>query len=181
MDVFRYLMENRNSVAKIPDHPAPGVYAIFAKNRDALPGIDLPLSGLIYIGLSSDLEQRNHFKAQHSAFHSPRRSIGAILKTMLNLTAIPRSAGSSATNYRNFRFKNEGEHCLVKWMTSNLQYSIYPFDGNVDELETQLIRENKPPLNLTKWHNPQKQKIQALRRACREEAKLAWQKHLGCP
>jgi hypothetical protein len=66
-------------------------------------------------------------------------------------------------------------------MTSNLQYSIYPFDGNVDELETQLIRENEPPLNLTKWHNPQKQKIQALRRACIEEAKLAWQKHPGCP
>lgn len=176
MDVFRHLSDNRDSVANIPDHPAAGVYAIFAKSAKCVSGIDLPSSGLVYIGLSSDLEQRNHFKAKNSGFHSPRRSIGAILKTQLDLTAIPRASGASETNYKSFRFSDDGEERLTRWMRSSLEYSIYPFDGDVDQLETRLIRENEPSLNLTKWRNPQKQKIQALRNVCKEEAKTIWRK-----
>ncbi len=177
MNVFRNLFTTRDSVPNIPDHPDWGVYAIFAKDPNCLPGIVLPSSGLVYIGLSTDLEQRNHFKAKHSGFHSPRRSIGAILKTKLHLNAIPRAAGDSETNYKKFRFDDYGEQRLSRWMRSNLEYSIYPFDGDVDQLETQLIRDNDPPLNLTKWPNPQKRKIQALRNTCKEEAKLVWQEH----
>ncbi len=176
MDAFRHLSSSRDSVVNIPDHPAAGVYAIFAKSAERLPAVVLPSSGLVYIGLSSDLEQRNHFKAKHSGFHGPRRSIGAILKTELNLTATPRAPGASETNYKNFRFSEDGEERLTRWMRLNLEYSIYPFDGNVDQLETRLIRENEPPLNLTKWRNPQKQKIQALRNVCKEEAKIIWRK-----
>ena len=177
INVFPHLSSNRDSVANIPDHPDPGVYAIFAKDPDRLPGIVLPSSGLGYVGRSSNLERRNHFKAIHSGFHSPRRSIGAILKTELCLTAIPRAPGASETNYKNFRFTDDGEQRLSQWMRSNLEYAIYPFDGDINQLETQLIRENEPPLNLTKWRNPQKQKIQALRNTCKEEAKLVWQDH----
>jgi hypothetical protein len=42
----------------------------------------------------------------------------------------------------------------------------------VGELEKQLICYKKPPLNLTKWRNPQKPKIQALRNICKEEARF---------
>jgi hypothetical protein len=176
MDVFRYLLDHRDSVANIPDNASSGVYGVFAKNGDCLPDVDLPRGGLVYIGLSSDLEQRNHFKARHSGFSSPRRSIGAILKKALNLTAIPRAPGLSETNYKNFRFAEDGEDRLTQWMRVNLEYSIYPFDGDVDELERRLIVENEPPLNLIKWRNPQNQKIRALRKACIEEAKLVWRK-----
>ncbi len=174
MDVFRHLSSNRDSVTNIPDHPGVGVYAIFAKNVDCLPGIVLPSGGLVYVGRSTDLEQRNHFNAKHSGFHSPRRSIGAILKPKLNLTAKPRASGPSETNYKNFRFTDDGEERLTRWMRSNLEYSIYPFDKDVDQLESRLIREYEPPLNLTKWRNPQKKKIQALRNACKEEAEINW-------
>jgi hypothetical protein len=174
MDVFNYLLDHRDAVANIPDHPSSGVYAIFARNGDCVPDIDLPPSGLVYIGLSSDLERRNHFNAPHSGFHSPRRSIGAILKETLNLTAIPRAPGPSKSNYENFRFTQDGEDRLTSWMQSNLEYSIYPFSGDVDELERGLMVENEPPLNLNKWRNPQKQKIEALRKACKQEAKLVW-------
>lgn len=175
MNVFHFLSSNRDSVANIHDHPVPGVYAIFAKGPNSLPGIVLPSSGLVYVGLSTDLAQRNHFKAKHSGFHSPRRTIGAILKTELRLCAIPRSSGPSETNYKNYRFSEDGEQRLSQWMRSNLDYSIYPFDGEVNQLETSLIRDNEPPLNLTKWRNPQKQKIQALRNTCKAEARLIWQ------
>jgi hypothetical protein len=90
-------------------------------------------------------------------------------------SAIPRSSGPSETNYKNYRFSEDGEQRLSQWMRSNLDYSIYPFDGEVNQLETSLIRDNEPPLNLTKWRNPQKQKIQALRNTCKAEARLIWQ------
>jgi len=177
MSVFHDLSSNRDSIANIPDCPTPGAYAIFAIDPGCLPNIDLPPSGLVYIGLSIDLEKRNHFKAKHSGFHSPRRSIGAILKAQLQLTAIPRAGGASGSNYNNFRFSDDGEMHLSHWMRLNLEYSIFPFDGDVNELETQLIRDNKPPLNLTKWPNPQKKMIQVLRDTCKGEAKVVWQKH----
>lgn len=172
MDVFRYLSDHRDSVANIPDHPSSGIYAIFAKNEDCLPDIDLPLGGLVYIGRSSHLEQRNHFKAKHSGFHSPRRSIGAILKKTLNLTATPRAPGPAENNYSNFRFTDEGEARLTAWMQSKLEYSIYPFPGDVDELERRLIVENEPPLNLNKWRNLRNQKSR--RSEMRAKRKSNW-------
>ena len=65
MNVFRNLSITRDSVPNIPDHPVRGVYAIFAKDPNCLPGIVLPSSGLVYIGLSTDLGQRNHFNAPY--------------------------------------------------------------------------------------------------------------------
>ncbi len=131
MNAFSHLCDSRDAPTNIPDHPAPGVYAIFAKSLKCLPGIVLPPSGLVDVGLSSDLEERNHFKAKHSGFHSPRRSLGAILKTKLGLTAIPRSRGDSETNYKNFRFAGDGEKRLRRWMFANLEYSIHAFDGDI--------------------------------------------------
>ena len=174
MDVFAQLQARRDSVANIPDRAEPGVYAIFAKDRDCLPSILIPQSELVYIGQSGDLEHRNHFKAKHSGFHSPRRSFGAILKDQLRLKAIPRGTGKSKTNYRSFRFTDEGEKRLTQWMRSNLEYAIYPYLGDIDVLEADLIRENEPPINLTNWSNPQKGHIQALRSNCAEEAKPLW-------
>lgn len=168
--VLDHLLSHRDSVANSANHPAPGVYGVFAKARDCLPGIALPPTGVIYVGLSADLVQRNHFTAKNSGFHSPRRSLGAILYGQLRLKAIPRVSGLSATNCTNFRFTEDGEVRLTQWMLQNLEYAIYPYSGDIALLETQLIRESEPPLNLTKWRNPQKRKIVALRKQCSDEA-----------
>jgi len=172
MDVLDYLLRHRDAVGNRPVQPAPGFYGIFADVPDCLPDIDLPSTGLIYVGRSTDLGQRDHFNARHSGFHTFRRSIGAILKTALNLTAIPRAPGPSPTNYRCFRFTEDGEERLTRWMRSNLQLATCPFDGDTRQLEKRLIREAAPPLNLTNWPNPQRQNIMALRARCRDEAKL---------
>ncbi len=178
MGVLAQLQAGRDSVANIPDRAEPGIYAIFAKDRDCLPSILISQSELVYIGQSSDLEQRNHFKAKHSGFHSPRRSLGAILKDQLRLNAIPRGTGKSKTNYRCYRFTDEGEKRLTQWMRSNLEYAIYPYLGDIDVLEADSIRENEPPINLTNWSNPQKRHIQTLRSNCAEEAKALWKDRL---
>ena len=172
MDEFAQLQAGRDTVANIPDRAEPGVYAIFARERDCLPSISIPPSELVYIGLSGDLAQRNHFKAKDSGFHSPRRSFGAILRGQLRLKVTPRGTGRSKSNYEKFRFTDEGEVRLTDWMRDNLDYAIHPYSGDIDDLETKLIRENEPPINLTKWPNPQKRHIQALRKACVEEAKV---------
>ena len=181
--VFDQLSTTRDSVENIPEHFGSGIYAIFAKKLDCLPGIILPSNGVIYIGISKRLELRNHFKAKHSGFSTIRRSIGAILKDDLKLSAEPRSKGNSKTNYMNFRFAGNGEKYLSLWMQSNLEYSIVELEGDfskTETLETCLISENGPPLNLTKFENCQKMHIQRLRNICKEEAKKLWEsKHLA--
>ena len=59
-------------------------------------------------------------------------------------------------------------------MRQNLLCAIRPFDGDVASMEKRLIKDYEPPLNLIGWHNPQKKQIQALRDACKEEAKRVW-------
>jgi hypothetical protein len=178
MDVFSQLQAGRDTVANIPDRAEPGVYAIFAKDRDCRPSIFVPQSEIVYIGQSGNLDQRNHFKAKHSGFHSPRRSFGAILKDHLRLEINPRGTGTSKTNYRCFRFTAEGEERLTQWMRSNLEYAIHPYSSDTDALEADLIREAEPPINLTDWANPQKGRIQSLRTSCAQGAKAIWSKRV---
>jgi hypothetical protein len=90
------------------------VYGVFAISRACLPEIVIPPSGLIYVGLSNGLEQRNYFRAKNSGFHSPRRSLGAILQEQLRLRAIPRGSGLPSTNLTHFRFTDEGEARLTQ-------------------------------------------------------------------
>ena len=156
----------------VPSVAGPGVYALFAREADCLlPEIALSDDGLLYVGESGDLSERDHFVAQHSGFSSPRRSLGAILKARLGLTVIPRASGSSQTNMRNFRFPGDGERRLSEWMLENLEYAVVPFSGDVKEHEARLIEAHGPPLNLKGWRNPQGRVIRRMRGLCREEAR----------
>ena len=175
ISIFDQLSTIRDSVENTSERSGSGIYAIFAKKLDCLPEIILPSSGIIYVGVSTRLESRNHFKLKHSGFSTIRRSIGAILKDELNLSAEPRSKGKSTTNYKNFRFAGDGEKRLSLWMQSNLEYSVIELGGNLNEIETCLISENVPPLNLTNDENCQSKHIEELRNLCKEEAKIIWE------
>ena len=170
--VFDALKAARAHPDKTQAVAGPGVYALFAREVGCLlPEIVLPEDGLLYVGESGHLRDRDHFAAQHSGFSSPRRSLGAILKARLKLTAIPRASGSSKTKRQSFRFAGHGERRLSEWMLKNLDYAVFPFSGDVKELEARLIKAHGPPLNLRGWQNPQAQGIRRLRGLCREEAR----------
>jgi hypothetical protein len=127
----------------------------------------------LYLGLSSNLVQREfdtHFRAGQSGFSTLRRSLGALLKEELALTAIPRGTGASDTNYRNYRFADQGEQRLSQWMTTHLRVGVHAISDPA-EIERELISLACPPLNLTGWANPAAADIKALRKACVEEAR----------
>jgi hypothetical protein len=168
-------LKKRYRAADIPATSDIGVYALYLSDPLALGTIEVDPSGLLYIGMTEDsLEVRDHFGHKDSAFSSPRRSLGAILKKELELTAIPRGLGRSAKDMTCYRFAGGGEKELSKWMVKHLECGFAVLeDSSVGDVERELIECLRPPLNLDKWDNPQKKTIKRLRRACADEARNA--------
>lgn len=153
--------------------PAPGVYAYFLTRGSSLPAVSNPGGAVLYIGVSGNLADREfdtHFAEGKTGFSTLRRSIGAILKEQLELTARPRGIGASKTNFTNYRFDDSGERRLSAWLREHLRVAVEAVPDPAD-LERQLIEFACPPLNLKGWPNPQAATIRALRKACADEAR----------
>jgi anhydro-N-acetylmuramic acid kinase len=153
----------------IPD--APGVYAFFLSSPDILKPIEVDISKPLYIGMTkSSLRERNHREHKTSSFSTFRRSLGAILKMELR----PYRSGKPS----NYRFTDAGEKKLTAWMNANLTYSYEIVAQDiVEQRESELISEFKPPLNLTKWPNPQRGKLKNLRKRFQDQAAHGAQPH----
>ena len=156
----------------------PGVYALFLRHPKALPGFIAGDDALLYVGMTMDADgKRNHFDPStgHSGFSSPRRSLGAVLKEHLGLHAIPRSADVSSTNRSHYRFSDEGEAALSRWMRRNLAMTHVPLPADrtrIQRVEKQLIAYLKPPLNLTGFPGgATRRKLKQLRKICIDEAR----------
>lgn len=118
---------------------------------------------------TQSLDARDHFRHKHSGFSTLRRSLGAILKNELSLSAIPRSPGPSRSNLNCYRFAGDGETRLSAWMEDNLVGAQEVLDRELATREQQLIAFIEPPLNLTGWSNPQRRLIKGLRAECVRE------------
>lgn len=151
-----------------------GVYAYFLREPKALPILAADKNSILYVGMTEDgLDARNHLNHAHSGFSSFRRSLGALLRGALNLTALPRSLGPSKSNVRCYRFSDEGERALTNWMRSNLLISQVQVSGDVAACEDELIRKLEPPLNLKGWRNPEAARLKSLRAECARQAENA--------
>lgn len=73
----------------------------------------------------------------------------------------------------NYRFAGGGEERLTTWMVNHLEYSFVILRDGIENVERELIKCLRPPLNLNKWENPQKTTIERLRKACADEARRA--------
>lgn len=155
----------------LPAITGAGVYAICAIAPDTLSPVIVGKRGLLYVGMTEQgLEARNHFRHENSGFSTFRRSLGALLKSQLGLTAIPRSNGISKSNVTNYRFTADGESRLTLWMVENLSIGQLALAESVALHEKDLIALMEPPLNLTGWNNPQRRIMKRLRAECAEEA-----------
>jgi hypothetical protein len=89
-------------------------------------------NGLVDIGKSANLAQRvidTHFGSGKTGSSTARRSLGAILKQQLRLTAIPRGRGLKDRDFTNYRFDAAGEDRLSDWMRGNLMIAVCPVIG----------------------------------------------------
>ena len=167
------LAESKVKPADLDLPSAPGIYAVYLREGDAIGRATANPDGLVYVGVSADLKARGvetHFKTGGSKFSTLRRSIGALLKGQLDLTAIPRSPGASKSNTRNYKFTNDGERRLTSWMEDHLEVGFVVVDQGAEDVEKAVITALEPPLNLKGWKNPQRALLKRLRAVCAAEA-----------
>lgn len=141
---FNPLEDDHND---LPD--SEGVYIITVRSIAVLPQNMRSLSfstyydeSVIYIGIATSLKKRgcnNHLlgTARNSTL---RKSLGTLFK--LRRKQFPNEVGTSK-----FRFVEEDEKMLTKWIGQNLM--IYYFvTNNPKNIEKDLIEEYYPPLNI---------------------------------
>lgn len=158
-----------------PRHTARCIFGVFLAAGQDLPGIEVSDSGLLFIGKTeTGTSPQDHFDSpgRDSGTSTERRTLGALLRENLDLTAHPGSFGIDGGNVSSFCFSESGEARLSNWIQTSLLVSRLPFCGDVASAESLLIRHLEPPLNITNWLNPQRGHIMDMRRICAEEALL---------
>lgn len=158
-----------------------GIYAFFLGNTNALGQFGQP-GQVIYVGMSQNLNGRDtktHLQSGKTGRSSLRRSLGAILKSKLALEAQKRDNNPQKLRADKFMFGEQGEEKLSQWMNENLKLGYCSTKNQLsrDELknlEEQVVMRLQPTLDLdraTKKYNPLADKLDGLRKICREEVK----------
>lgn len=151
--------------ARVPNFP--GLYCIRIKNPDQLPkdfSEELSARGnnIIYIGKASISLYRRLLRQElrargHGTFF---RSIGAVLGYKP-----PKACLVNKKNKRNFKFNQDDESKIIQWINNNLLLNWVEFNGNIEKVESELIRKYKPLLNIDS--NPAAMKeLRELRAEC---------------
>lgn len=159
----------------------PGIYALFFTGNNFPLGSYTPKKDeIIYIGKTessqSSRDEKTHFASGKTGSSTLRRSLGALLKKELSLTAIPRNDNDFDAGRKSFfRFDDPSEEKLTTWMKDNLALSFYEYDQSqveINLLEAALIGEVRPLLNIDSKNpeNPFARIIKASRKSCADEA-----------
>ena len=159
-----------------------GIYAFFLDKSNDL-GKFGSSGQIIYAGLSeTNLNSRcnqTHLATGQTGWSSLRRSLGAILKLQLNLTAQKRDKNPNKLRADKYKFDEAGEKRLTQWMIKNLKMGYWPTDKpltleNLKKKEENVNIKLKPSLDLdkrTKKFNPLAAELDSLRKICRVEVK----------
>lgn len=164
----------------------PGLYAFYAS---ASTWNDLglgtpPDSRPLYVGkaentlASRDVE--GHFGMRKRGAQSPtgsstlRRSLAALLAPERGYCGIPRNPAKPGY-FSNFGLSVEHDDDLSAWMRSRLRLALWPHDlvADLDGIETDVLGELLPPLNLDKVVTPWCNQVKAARKVLAAEAR-AW-------
>lgn len=154
----------------------PGIYAFFYIGNDfPLLGDSVSKHQIIYIGKTESSQEKRdsktHFTTGKTGSSTVRKSIGSILCAQENLKPIPRNNSDYAKGrFSHFKFDNASEIKITDWMENNLALSFYEYPKTkqeIEDLETEIINEIVPILNISK--NPKnqfKETLQQLRKNC---------------
>lgn len=158
----------------------PGLYAFYGDRR---AWSDLGLSPAfddqpLYVGKAErSLTGRDvgtHFAAGKTGSSTVRRSIAASLAEPLHLVAVPRNL-ARPDGSANFGLDPGGEERLSEWMERQLSLATWvkPAGTTLDGVETAVVRQLRPPLNLNKV-GESRNRLREARRRMADQAR-AWE------
>jgi hypothetical protein len=148
----------------------PGLYAVHggATTWQQL-GLGPPDGRPLYVGKAerslAGRDIRQHFGTGMTGSSTLRRSLAALLRTRLGLSAVPRNP-TRPDQFANYALAEPGDACLTAWMEAQLRLAIWVPDDPVDlaVVERELLRHWQPPLNLAGVSTPWTARLQAARR-----------------
>jgi hypothetical protein len=159
-----------------------GIYAFFVGSTNDLGKFGQPDQN-IYVGISekniSGRDTETHLKTGQTGWSTLRRSLGAVLKSKLNITAQKRDKNPKKLRPDKYKFDERGENKLTEWMEENLKIGFWSTANLMSKKklrneEEQVILRLKPTLDLdrrTKKYNPLAEELDSLRKICRDEVK----------
>lgn len=176
-EIINALKEGKTEYLKIQSFSQnPGIYAVFF-HGDHFPvfGDVVSKNQIIYIGKTESSQEKRdaktHFTSGKTGSSTLRKSIGSLFCSSENLKPIPRNEIDYQNNrFSQFKFDNPSEIKITNWMKKNLSLSFFEYPASkqeIEDLETELINEIVPILNISKNHkNPYKNDLQKLRKNC---------------
>lgn len=166
--------------ARVPNRP--GLYAIFADAAtwDELglgaPSDDRPL----YLGKAEDSlvtrDLKTHFGNGRTGQSTVRRSFAALLHDSLALRGEPRNP-ANPSHFSNYGLNARDDQELTKWMRARLDLAVWAKPPGcrytLGQIESVLLTELMPPLNLQGLVTPWTTKLKAARAVMAAEARSA--------
>lgn len=162
-----------------------GVYALLLA-PEVFGALDLEpgFGGVAYVGIGEGkggLGRRygEEWRPKNSGRSSPRRTLGSLLVSELNLQPRPRPGREHPRNAQYYVFAGDGEQILTDWLDRYAKFSYVEVpptaldeEYSLSDVETALIQRLKPPLNLTKWDNPAASRLGRARKNAAQIAKF---------
>lgn len=133
-EIVNVLMANAKPFNEHLDFPTcPGIYSFILKENSNLK--EFGVSGqILYVGIAKDsLKKRDlgsHFNNMGTGRSTLRRSLGAILKKDLGLTAFSRNGKKSKREITNYTFHDTGDAALTEWMLQNLNVGYWKMSNH---------------------------------------------------
>jgi hypothetical protein len=125
---------------------------------------------------SRDLE--GHFGLRVRGVQSPtgsstvRRSLAALLAAERGYRGVPRNPAKPG-HFSNYGLSEPDDDDLSAWMKSRLRLALWPHDAadDLDTVETYVLGQLQPPLNLAKVVTPWRHQVKAARTRLATEAR----------
>lgn len=178
-------VQHRREDAKDVVASSAGLYAFYGDARcwSDLRIVPTFVGQPLYVGKAErSLNGRDvgtHFATGKTGSSTVRRSLASLLVDQLVLVPVPRNL-ARPDGSANFSLEHPGDARLSDWMEQRLTLATWvkPAGVVLDHVETAVVRQLRPPLNLDKVGEP-RERLRLARKRMSESAR-AWQPH-GVP
>lgn len=155
----------------------PGLYAIYADSSvwQTLMLGPPPDARPLYVGKAQDSlaarDLRTHFGDGRTGWSTVRRSLAALLREPLGLSARPRDL-VKPNRFANYGLAPAHDARLTTWMHEHLRLAIWVTEqrASLGDIEGAILSEWRPPLNLKEVTTPWRTQVKAARVAMAVEA-----------